>query len=132
MATEAPMTYWRYTIYVDGYAGKRGVVCDSSSTLGDMLSRAIAHAVYYQATYPGKRVTIGDIREMCFICHNEGRARGVTGLGRLARCWHCKGKVPTGRVDDVVFCMPDPANNIRLTCTDPAEYTPAKEDVTEE
>jgi hypothetical protein len=112
-------TYWSTAVAVDG----RVVVSSGDETLAGALARAVTDCVYYQALYPAATIAVVDVRESCARCHNAGtvtlrRPRSV----RAVRCPECKGKGAPGRLDDVPFVMPDPANGITLaTAHSPTE-----------
>jgi hypothetical protein len=104
-------TYGSTAVAVDG----RLVVSSGDETLARALSRAVTDAVYYQAVYPTAKVAIVDVRESCARCHNAGtvtvrRPRSA----RTVRCPACGGKGARGRLDDIPFVMPDPANRVTL------------------
>jgi hypothetical protein len=104
-------TYWSAAVAVDG----RVVVSSGDETLARALARAVTDAVYYQAIYPGAKVAVVDVHESCARCHNAGtvtvrRPRSA----RTVRCPVCRGKGATGRLGDIPFVMPDPANRVTL------------------
>jgi len=93
-------TYWNAEVRVNDNLK----LCAVDSTLAKMLESAISSAVYYQAIYPSSRVSITGLTESCSACHNNKVVRSVR---RTVRCPECKGKGATGRLDDMLFRMPD-------------------------
>lgn len=108
---ESAATYWNTSVQVDGITK----VLSAGSSASDAIERAIPDCVYYQTIYPGQKVAITGIQEVCSACHNEGTVAKRTARSyRKVRCPLCKGKVPQGRMADIAFRMPDSANKISL------------------
>ena len=107
-------TYWDVSVRIEGQSGSMST---GDVSLERTIERAITEAIYYQAVYPGQRVYIDGIRQVCSVCHNNGKlsvARKYKGFD-VKRCPECKGKVPTATLDRINFIMPDSANRITLT-----------------
>jgi hypothetical protein len=107
-------TYWSTAVAVDG----RVVASSGDETLAKALSRAVTDAIYCQAVYPAAKVAIVDVHESCALCHNAGtvtvrRPRSA----RTVRCPACRGMGARGRLDDIPFVMPDPANRVTLVAS---------------
>jgi hypothetical protein len=103
--------YWSSAVAVDG----RVVVSSRDETLALARARPVTDAVYYQALYPAARVAVVDVHESCARCHNAGT--GTVRRPRSARPIRCpasRGKGAQGRLDDLPFVMPDPANRVTL------------------
>src|SRR5690349_13924644 len=102
-------TYWSTAVVVDG----RVVVSSGDETLARALARAVTDAVYYQAVYPAAKVAVVNVHESCASCHDAGTVTvRQPQSARTVRCPACRGKGATGRLDDIPFVMPDPANGV--------------------
>lgn len=107
-------SYWIAGVFV-------GDVCKCSmngDSLSKLLTRCISDSIYYQAVYPSATITIKGIREQCSSCNNEGIVLKKNNKFLTMKCPNCKGKGKSGCVDDVLFNMPDGANNIVLKFQD--------------
>lgn len=109
-AAAAAATYWTASVYVDD----RCVVSSADDSLSIAISGAISSCVYYQAMYPDNQISIRGIKQYCATCHSLGTIAHSTRSWRKVRCPTCKGKPPTGQLDNIPFHMPDPANNVHL------------------
>jgi hypothetical protein len=85
-------TYWSGSVSVDG----RVVSSSGDETLAKTIARLMSDCVYYQAVYPGSRIVMGDLREHCAQCHNDGkvaihRPRSLVGaVSQLPRPWYVR------------------------------------------
>lgn len=107
-------TYWNASVRNDKTTSSVGI---GGQTLAAAISTAITEAIYMQAVNPGAKISITDIEEHCAVCYNNGTVLKPHSrvYGSRMRCPECKGKVPTAKVEDIRFTMPDPANHITLS-----------------